>query len=136
MTQQILDGNRPLGIHLPDVRPLFDRDPNTAQFGEIFGDGVAEQKSSFLPEHHRRHRDDRLGHRIDAKDAVHGHRCAARGIALAKTLEVGQLSAPRDQRHGAGHEAALDFALYHPAKTRKTCCGKSDIFGSGALQRE
>ena len=136
MAQQILNGDGTLRIHLPQFRALRDRDFHVAQLGEKFTDRVAEQESAFLPEHHDRHRDDGFGHRINAKNAVERHRRAARGIAPPKTLVIGQLTSPRDERHRARHPAALNLVLHHPAQSGKAGSGKSDIFRRGARQRE
>jgi hypothetical protein len=69
----------------------------------------APEASAFLDQHHRGHRHDRLGHRIDAKQIVALHRRAVARATFPDRLVVHHLAATRDQHHGAGNVLRGDF---------------------------
>ena len=95
MAQQVLDGDGPLGIHQLDFRAMRDGNFPTPKFRQVFFNRVAQQEASLLPQHHRRHGNDGLRHRVDSENAVLRHRRIAGGIAPAIALEVRQPAAPR-----------------------------------------
>ena len=98
VAHEVLDGDRPLERRKVELVAVDDADLHVGEGGDVFRDRIGDEQPSLLDQHHRRDRDDRLGHRIDAEDRVVGHRRAAG--RSAPTVPIGDLAVARDQ-HGA-----------------------------------
>ena len=72
--------------------------------------GSVELEGAILVEHHRRHRGDRLGHRVDAPYGVGLDRGAGLLVAVAIGAEVDDLAAAGDEHEPARQAAIVDVA--------------------------
>ena len=66
---------------------------------------------TFLQQHHDADRDDRFGHREDAKDRIFRHRGGLRRILPAKRIEPADLAAARHHHRDARQRSLVDLAL-------------------------
>jgi hypothetical protein len=98
-------GQAPGRIHLGDADLLL------GESGQVLGDGIGENDLPLFRQHHRRDGHEGLRHRVEAEDGVLRHRRAARRIAGAEGLEVGDAALARDDRDGAGKLLRLDLRL-------------------------
>jgi len=57
----------------------LDRHLRIREFRNVFRERIAEQEAALLEQRHRRDRDDRLGHRMDAEDRIRLHRAPVAG---------------------------------------------------------
>ena len=110
--QQVTDLHLPLGERRRvavggAVRPH----PQVRPGGDEAGDGIVELEAALLVERHQRHRDDRLGHRVDAEDRVGGHRLAGGDVSQPRAAQVCDPTLPGDERQHAGELAGGDVAL-------------------------
>ena len=117
MTQQVLHGHRPLRRNDVVGRRVGRLDGNAdahfVETGEEFADRVGELDAAVLDEHHRRNRGERLGHRVDAEDAVFAHR--HRRALHAYRVLVDELALPRHHHHRAAEAAVGDLLLQRRA---------------------
>ena len=111
MPQQILNGHLPLDRHQVELAVVLDADLLLGKLRNEFGDGIAEDEVAVLDQHHDADRDDRLGHREDAEDAVMRHRRGCRRALAADRIEPADLAAPRHHHGRAGEGALVDLAL-------------------------
>ena len=109
--QQVLDGHLPLDRHEVELAVVLDADLLVGELRNELGDGVVEDEVAVLDQHHDADRDDRLGHREDAEDAVMRHRRAGGRILPADRVEPADLAAPRHHDGGPGEGALVDLAL-------------------------
>jgi hypothetical protein len=101
------------GLLLDRFQPLRGGHLLVGKFGQPTADRIGEQQLPTLNQHHDRHRNDRLGHRINAEDAVDLHGCARGRVLLAHGLQQADLPAPRDHGHSPRQPAAVDFMSQH-----------------------
>jgi hypothetical protein len=92
-------------------------------------------ESSFLPQHHDGDADDRLRHRIDAKDRVLPHRRGGARIFRSEGLEIGDLSVPHHQDHRAWYATRFNVCTKHLAETGEPVGGHADLLGLRTAQR-
>jgi hypothetical protein len=72
------------------------------ELGQPARDRVLELEGALLPQHHRRHRGDRLGHRVDPPDRVALDRQVRLDVAVAARRLVRELAVARDLDEVAG----------------------------------
>ena len=84
------------------------QDPQLAEGGQVFGDGIEQLEAPFLVQGHEGRAHHRLGHRIDAEDRIRGQRGPALTLLPADLLEVDHAAAPR--QHGA--QAGIAFPVH------------------------
>ena len=111
MPQQVLHGHLPLDRHEVELAVVLDADLLVGKLRNEFGDGIAQDEVAVLDQHHDADRDDRLGHREDAEDAVMRHRRGCRRALPADRIEPADLTAPRHHHRGAGEGSLVDLAL-------------------------
>ena len=70
VAHQVLDRDRPLERRKIELVAVGDADLHVGEGGDVFRDRIGDEKPPLLDQHHRRDRNDRLGHRIDAEDRV------------------------------------------------------------------
>jgi hypothetical protein len=70
---------------------------------------IVQRHQALLDQHHEGHARDRLGHRIDSKQAVGLQRLAPLDIGAAQHRRVGQLAAPPDLGQRAGQFTTVDI---------------------------
>ena len=73
--------------------------------------GSLSSKRALLPQQHRRHRGDRLGHRVDPPQRVGLDRQVGLEVAAAAGRLVGELAVARDLDEVAGEAAVVDVAV-------------------------
>ena len=111
VAQQVLDRHRPPQRHQIELAIGVDADLLVGKFRNVFGDGFVEQELAVLEQHHDADRNDRLGHREHAEQAVVGHRRGSRRALVAQCVEPADLAAP-GHHHGHARDGALvDIAL-------------------------
>src|SRR6516162_2514204 len=93
------------------TRRAYAVDPWALETRQVRGDRSAEREQALLPEHHRRDRDERLRHRIDAPDRVALDRQPGYRIALTHRVDIADPATAGDRDLAADPEAALDIAL-------------------------
>ena len=74
VAHQVLDGDRALERDEVEPVAVLDADLRLGEGGDVLGQRIGNHQPPFLDQRHRRDRDDRLGHGIDAKNSVGGHR--------------------------------------------------------------
>ena len=105
MPHQIVDQDRALRRDQIEGRltsrgiRLFDADLDILELGQVFCDRLVERDPAFLVEQHGRDLRDRLGHRVDAKNRIAGHRRVGFRIERADSLEISELAMACDQQH-------------------------------------
>ena len=109
--QQVLNGHLPLHRHELELAVVLDADLLVGKLRDEFRDGIAEEEVAVLDQHHDADRDDRLGHREDAEDAVVRHRRGGRRALPADRIEPADLAAPRHHHGRAGQGSLVDLAL-------------------------
>jgi len=122
VAQQVLDGDRPHRQRELHRAVALDADLLAGEFGNELGKRIVEQQFAVFHQHHDAERDQRLGHREDAEDAVLGHRRVGGRVLPALRLEPADLATPRHHRHHAGRRALVDLALEgvaHPLKPQR-----------------
>jgi Beta-lactamase len=72
---------------------------------------------------------------IVAEDGVFPHGRAGPRILRSEGLEIGDLSVPRHQDHGAGDAARFNIRTKHLAETGKPVGGHADLLGLRTAQR-
>jgi hypothetical protein len=97
-------------------------------------DGVVEQDTAILDQHHHRDRGEGLGHRVQAEDRVLGHRRARLRIALAERLEIDDLAPPGHQPDRARVAALGDLALHDLGDAGEPRRGEADLLRLRARQ--
>ena len=80
---------------------------------------VVQRKAAFVVEGHQGNASDGLGHGVDAKDRVLGHRRASFGVLIAERIEMHQLAAPRHRRYAAGQIAIRDQLPHRRVQLRQ-----------------
>ena len=73
--------------HRPDVRAA-GVDPQVGEGRDELADRIGQLERALLVQHHRGHRGDRLGHRVQPPDRVRLHRQAGLDVALAAGRDV------------------------------------------------
>ena len=96
------------GFGLVTVFVAADKDLQAAQRRDVIGHRIVELEAALFVEHHCRHRGDRLGHRIEAKDGVGFHRLGRLDVAQAAMLQVNQLVAAQHGAQSTRQFAGLD----------------------------
>ncbi len=145
--QQVLHGHRPPKRHQIELAVVLDADLLIGKFRDELRNGVAEQEMAILDQHHDAGRDDRLGHRKDAKDRIVRHRRGGRRALLAEGFEPADLTAPRHHRGHARDGSLVDLALErirHPLQPdgrqperfrfclrKRRCLGGRAVLGGG-----
>ncbi len=109
--QQVLNGHLPLHRHQVELAVVLDADLLLGKLRNEFCDRVVEDEVAVLDQHHDADRDDRLGHREDAEDAVVRHRRGCGRALAADRIEPADLTAPRHHHGRAGEGALVDLAL-------------------------
>ncbi len=141
VTQQVLHGDRPLGLDVLEARlPVgagaAHLDLHVLQLGQPVRHRVAQLEQPLLDHRHRRDRGDRLRHRGEHEDGIGRHGLRLRGVEEAMRLLMHDLALAGDQRHGAGKHAALDLALHRRADPRQALARHSgDDLGTRAFGR-
>ena len=79
--------------------------------GQEARDRVLELEAPFLPQHHRRHRGDRLGHRVDPPQRVGLDGQVGLDVAAPAGGLVGGLAVARDRDEVARQAAVVDVAV-------------------------
>ena len=109
--QQVLHRRLPLHRHQLELAVVLDADLLVGKFRNEFGDGIAEDEVAVLDQHHDADRDDRLGHREDAEQAVMRHRRRSCRALAADRIEPADLAAARHHHGRAGQGSLVDLAL-------------------------
>jgi hypothetical protein len=134
--QQVAEVDLALGWHRIDLAAAASSiDARVGEAGNEFRDRVVELKAALFIEHHDRRRGERLGHGVDAEDAVGPHRPIALEVGLAGGFGKGELAPAHDHGHHAGETAAIDPAVHPLAHAVEPRCGKADLFGGDEWQR-
>ena len=111
VAHEVLDGDRPLQRRKVELVAIDHAHLQIGEGRDVFRDRISDQEPSLLDQHHRRDRNDRLGHRIDAEDRVVTHRRAA-GPQRADRLAVNQLAVSGDQHGDARSLLLLDLTRH------------------------
>ena len=77
--------------------PSASRTFTAPKAGMVFRHRVDQCEAPFLEQRHQRRADDRLGHRVEAKDRVGGHRRARLLVPPAELGRMHDFAATRDQ---------------------------------------
>jgi hypothetical protein len=109
--QQILHRGGSVHWLQAELSALLHRHLLRREFRQVFRDRIIQQQPALLHQHHRGHRDNRLGHRVDAEDRIARHRRARGRVLAAQVLEQRHLAAPRHQGHGARQALPVDLDL-------------------------
>ena len=136
MTQEIVDRHWPLCRcervgGLPARIGARHRDLEFGKLGQVDADGIPQAQTPVLDKQHRRHRRERLGHRVEPKDRVLRHRGARLGIELPEGFEVRDGPLARHEGHSARKAAGLDLAGQRLANPREALAREADFFGTG-----
>ncbi len=81
-------------------------------FRTKIGDRIVEFKLAFFPERHGGDSDHRLGHGVDPKECVAGHRFIRFDIAMTKGFKVADFAVAPDQADNASHMFVIDLFLH------------------------
>ena len=130
MPHQILDRDRSLERREIELVAIDDADLHVGEGGDVGRHGIADQKATLLHQHHRGDRNDRLRHRIDAKDRVIAHRRPARA-EQADILAIGDLPVAGDQHGDAGGLLLLDLPRHDGREPLQALGDEPDGFGRG-----
>ena len=107
---QVVHGDRPgEGLGLERVRVTARVHPRLGECRDVLRDRVVELEPALLVEHQRRHRRDRLRHRVHAIDGVRLYRAVRLDVAAAAGLEPGEAVVAHD-----GDEQPREAARVHP----------------------
>jgi hypothetical protein len=93
--------------------------------------GSSKIELALFDQHHRRDRDDRLGHRRQAEDRVLFHRDLLLAILVADRLDIGRLVVARDHQHRARQFAAIDISLIGLRNALQPRRRKAQLLGLG-----
>ena len=124
--QQVADVDRPDRV---DERAVGAEHLDGSEGGQVGGDRVLELEAALLVQQHQRGRHDRLGHRVDPKDRVGGHRQVGFPVAMAELLGVNDLPASADHRADADDATFLDVGLHDRSRD-----GRADSRSSRRLR--
>ena len=122
VAQEILHRHLPLLRHQRvgrGARSVLARDAHLqlVEARQVLAHRIRELDRAILDQHHRRHRHQRLGHRIDAEDRF---RCHLDGGRLhADRVLVDELALPRDHHDCATETAVRGLLLQHLADLRQ-----------------
>ena len=132
--QQILHRHLPLHRHQLELAVALDADLLVGKFRNELGDGVIEDEVAVLDQHHDADRDDRLGHREDAEQAVMRHRRRRRRALPADRVEPADLAAARHHDGSSGQGSLVDLALERVSTSVAAACRKPDRFRLGVRE--
>ena len=133
VTHQILDRDWPLERNEIEPVAVLHPDLRLREGGDIFGQGIRDQHPPLLDQHHRRHRDDRLGHRIDSEDRVGRHRRPVRPEGAQRPGEA-DFAVARDQHRKSWRPSGCDLALHDRRQALEPGARKADFVGLGRRQ--
>src|SRR4051812_31784001 len=112
--------------------PFFSTPTLTfAKAGMYFDNGSSSCNLPSLHQHHRGDRSDRLRHRIDAENAVWGHRLFGGGVTNAETAEICRLAVALNHHQRARNFVLGDFVLDVSIQATKTRLGEPNFGGLG-----
>ena len=97
---------------------------------------IGEFDLAVLDQHHGGDRDQRLGHRIDAKDGIQRHRLAFILVLEARGVGIDELALARDQHDRAGEFAIGNAFLERIVDAAELLFGHSDLLGRRLFQAE
>ena len=97
---------------------------------------IGELDLAVLDQHHGGDRDERLGHRIDAKDGIQGHRLAFILVLEARGVGIDELALARDQHDRAGEFAIGNAFLERIVDAAELLFGHSDLHRRHLFQAE
>ena len=123
MAQQVLDGDLARRRHEIDGAARLHGHFGLCEIRQELRERIAKQDPAFLDERHRRHRDDRLRHRVDAEYAVWRHLGRALWIARAQALDETYATSTRQQGDHAGQALAVDLTAEGGRKPPKANLG-------------
>ena len=96
---------------------------------QVSPDGVRDEERALLLQHHRRHRDERLRLRRDAKDVSRLHRVGGLAIAVSEGVVQHDPAAARDQNDATGELVALGVSVERRAQTREPLARHPNVLG-------
>ncbi len=135
VAHEILDRDRPLERREVKLVAVNDAHFHLGEGGDVFRDGIGDQEPPLLDQHHRRDRNDRLGHRIDAEDRVVAHRRPA-GAHRADRLAVSHLAVSGDQHRDARSLLLLDLTSHDCCEPLEPLRNKAQRFGRSVREGE
>ena len=131
MAQQILHRGLTLRRHQFHLPVPLHQHFLPGEGGNEFRYRVVQQQPPFLPQHHDGHRDNRLGHGIDAEQAVGLHGVGSGGIAFAECLQIGQPVVANDGNHRPRYLPGCHALVQHAGQAGQPIRAKPDLAGVG-----
>jgi hypothetical protein len=126
--QQVPDPDRLGGRHglVADVAAAGEH-PDVAERRDVPVERVGQLESAFLVEHHRRDGSDRLGHGVDAPQAVRLNGQPRLDVALPVGGHVRELAVPGDRDEPAGQLLLVHVAGEVPVDAVQSLLIESDL---------
>ena len=116
MPHQVLDRDRTLRRDELERAALLHADLQVLQFRNVLRNRIRELHATLFDEDHRRDRNDRLGHRVDAEDRVGCHGRAGDGILLSVRQAMYDPAIPSNEHDSARNQTFVHVGAHGRVK--------------------
>jgi hypothetical protein len=129
MTESILDGRFAFQRLQHDIAVgvCAGIDLQVGEFRNVFIQRVVELELALLIQRQQCHAGDRLGHGVQAEQAVRGHRAFGARVGVTVSLVVHDAAMPRHRHHDTGHPALVHLGLDGVIYRGKAFPGKAGL---------